>query len=261
MVSTTNGAAVFLRLEGATLGDGTHALTLWVKSGGTAFAQFDLGDSPARTIVQGQDAGEWTEVTVEAESPRGATWLDMSFYGSTDYLISDIRILYQREIVNSGTAIQTDTISTTGLSCGTIAIQNSIFNGDIPASLESYPYTLVPLMKRYRMENIPSGDIGSITLEAGFGQAMAKQNSLNGGIYSISVMEENSDYGLNPPWAGVWYVELSSGNNNDIIRLIGTVVENNLTASVTQDTLQFNLRNDNNQNGTGVLIVTQMQVG
>ena len=137
----------------------------------------------------------------------------------------------------------------------------SFFQGAAPISLTSYPYNLAPAMRRYRIPGIASGggfvDQG---LDFGMGQPMASANGLSGGMYMLSAMEENCDYGLPPIFSGIWYVEFSNFAGGKM-RVISTVSDTQLKGSITPGETSWRLTNNNNQSATGVLILSQLQVG
>jgi hypothetical protein len=142
---------------------------------------------------------------------------------------------------------------------GNVSFAKSLFQGPVPANYRAYPYRLTPVMKRFRIDNIASnGGTFSLTLESGFGQAMALEGAERGGVYMISVMEENSDYNAAPPWSGVWLIELSNYDFGKI-RILARLNEDNLVADI-QSPKNFVVRNTNNQEATGALILTQLQV-
>jgi hypothetical protein len=136
---------------------------------------------------------------------------------------------------------------------------NSIFWQTPPTDLETYPYNIVPRIRRFKLSGLVATGTVDTQLATGIGQAMALHGSSKGGVYLISLMEENSDYGLNPIWSGLWYVEVSNFATGKI-RLLTTIYSSNITGSVVSPK-SFRIENTHPTDTTGNLILSQVQMG
>ena len=127
--------------------------------------------------------------------------------------------------------------------------------------LNTYPYIIVPRVKRYSVASIPgsgSGGTQTVTINNdGFGQPYETANT--SGVYMMAATRKDGDFasGGNIHY-GTWILEVSTFSTGKI-KLRATLNASNLTASVT-GTVSFVLTNTNAA-ASVALMVTQMQIG